>query len=72
MKAIKVTDLTIKRASGYGQYIVSATINGQYVQARTTNSEAFDWFDDDSNEEKHEDAKAYCADLISRTFEEQF
>ena len=55
MEAI-IKNQAIKRANGYGQYIVSGNVNGVDVTTRTTNSEAFDWFDDDSNEEKHQDA----------------
>lgn len=55
MKAI-ITEQAIKRGNGYGQYIVTGRVNGIEVTARTTDSETFDWFSDDSNEEKHQDA----------------
>lgn len=70
MKAI-IENASIKRGSGYGQYIVTGTVNGVEVTARTTNSEAFDWFDDDSNEEKHIDAVDYVNSLLDRTYENQ-
>ena len=70
MKAI-ITNANIKRGSGYGQYIVTGTVNGVEVTARTANSEAFDWFDDDSNEEKHIDAVDYVNSLLERTYENQ-
>jgi hypothetical protein len=70
MKAI-ITNANIKRGNGYGQYIVTGTVNGVEVTAHTTNSEAFDWFDDDSNEEKHIDAIDYVNSLLERTYENQ-
>lgn len=59
MKAIdfKVEDLSITRGNGYGQYYVTTVVNGDKIKAHTTNSEAFDWFNDDENLEKHEEAK---------------
>ena len=69
MKAITVTELGIKRASGYGQYYVTAVVNGESIKAHTTNSEAFDWFYDDSDEEKHIDARSYVWSLALRTYE---
>lgn len=71
MKAqeIKVEDLTMGRGNGYGQYYVTAIVNGERIKAHTTNSEAWDWFDDDSDEEKHIEAQEYCHDLAVRTWE---
>lgn len=69
MKTITVTELGIKRASGYGQYYVTAVVNGESIKVHTTNSEAFDWFDDNSNEEKHIDAQSYVWNLAVRTYE---
>jgi hypothetical protein len=69
-----ITNVTITRKSGnggafYGQYQVSGYVNGVLVKAYTTNSEAFDWLNDDSNEEKHIKAIDYCFSLIKRTYE---
>ena len=71
MKTIefKVENLSISRGNGYGQYYVTATVNGDKIKAHTTNSEAFDWFNDDENLEKHEEAQEYCHDLAVRTWE---
>ena len=70
MKTI-ITNANIKRGNGYGQYIVTGTVNGVDVTARTTNSEAFDWFNDDSNEDKNIDAVDYVNSLLERTYENQ-
>ena len=70
MKTI-ITNANIKRGSGYGQYIVTGTVNGVEVTARTTNSEAFDWFTDDSDLEKIIEAVNYVNSLLERTYENQ-
>ena len=70
MKEI-IENAAIKRGNGYGQYIVSGTVNGVDVTAHTTNSEAFDWFDDDSDMDKNQDAIDYVHSLLERTFENQ-
>lgn len=59
MTTYTITNQTIKRGSGYGQYLISGTVNGVEVKAHTTDSEAFDWFKDDSNEEMHNEAIAH-------------
>jgi hypothetical protein len=64
-----ITSQNIKRGNGYGQYIVTGIVNGVDVITHTTNSEAFDWFDDDSNDEKHIDAICYVDSLLVRTYE---
>lgn len=66
-----IENASIKRGNGYGQYVVTGTINGVEVSAHTTNSEAFDWFDDDSNFEKHVEAVDYVGDLLKRTYKNQ-
>lgn len=67
-----ITDVTISRKSGYGQYQVTGYVNGTLVKAHTTNSEAFDWFNDDDNMEKHIEAVNYCYSLIETTYENQY
>jgi hypothetical protein len=64
-----ITSQNIQRGNGYGQYIVTGIVNGVDVTAHTTNSEAFDWFDDDSNDEKHIDAIYYVDGLLVSTYE---
>lgn len=64
-----ITNQNIKRGNGYGQYIVTGIVNGVDVTAHTTNSEAFDWFDDDSSDEKHIDAICYVDGLLVSTYE---
>jgi len=70
--AITITDLGIARKSGYGQYQVSGYVNGTLVKAHTTNSEAYDWFNDDSDAEKHAEAVNYCHYLIEKTYNDKY
>lgn len=46
-------DITMERGNGYGQYYyVAENYKGKKVKVHTTNSEAWDWIDDDSNKGK--------------------
>lgn len=53
-------EFTMSRGYGYGQYYIEARYRGKDIKVHTTNSEAWDWIKDDSNKEKHQDAKRYC------------
>lgn len=64
-----IENATISRNNGYGQYFVSGLVNGVEVSAHTTNSEAFDWFDDDSDMDRHQAAIDYVNSLLVRTYE---
>jgi len=64
-----ITEARITRGNGYGQYIVSGIVNGESIKVRTTNSEAFDWFNDDSNLEKHEEAIEYVQSVLENRYE---
>lgn len=69
MATFRKVQIEIKRKSGYGQYEVSAMYKGKLIKAHTTDSEMFDWLDDDSNKIKHQEAKQRAYSLIRRTFE---
>jgi hypothetical protein len=69
MATFKKVNLKIQRGSGYGQYIITATYKGKEVKAHTTDSEAYDWLNDDSNKEKHQDAKRHCYMKIVQAFD---
>ena len=66
---IEISNVTISRGNGYGQYIVSGLVNGEYIEVPTTDSEAFDWLNDDSNEEKHQEAIAHCNMKLEMAYE---
>jgi hypothetical protein len=55
-----IENIKVSRTSSYGRYIISGTVNGTKVETYTNDSEAFDWYNDDSNEEKQTEAIAHC------------
>lgn len=62
-------NFSISRGNGYGQYIIEATYRGKQVKAHSTDSEAFDFIDDESNMEKHRDALRHCYYKIVSAYE---
>lgn len=55
---------TIERTSCYGHYMIRGTYKGKEVNVLTTDSESYDWLDDESNMEKHQDARRHCYNKI--------
>lgn len=45
---------------GRGQYRIEAEYKGRYVVADSTDSEAYDFLDDESDMEMHTDALRHC------------
>ena len=66
---MKVTEITIKRTNSYGHYRVTGTINGTEVSCITTDSEAFDYLNDEDYPEKQAAAQAHCELLLTLTYE---
>ena len=64
MATFRKVNLEIRKANGYGQYIISATYKGKDLEVHTTDSECYDWLDDDSNKQKHQEAKRYAYSKI--------
>lgn len=60
--------MTMSRASGYGHYVITATYRGKQLQAHTTDSEAWDYLDDDSDKERHRQAKKHCYNKILNAY----
>lgn len=69
MSTYKIEDAQIKIGNGYGQYIITGTVNGEEVKTRTTDAEAFDWFNDDSDPERHEQAKYHVNTALEIAYE---
>ena len=65
-------EITMTRAHGYGQYYIYANYRGKQIKVHSTDSEAFDYLDDDSNKEKHLEAKRYCYREIVRAYNESY
>lgn len=73
MKAkFRKVELSIRRGNGYGQYVISANYKGKYIEASTTDSECFDCLEDDSNREKHQEAKRHAYYKIVSAYENRF
>lgn len=68
-KIMKTENMKIERTKSYGHYRVSGIVNGVEVSAITTDSEAFDYFNDEDNEYKNAMAIAHCECLLIQTFE---
>lgn len=60
MTTFRKVNFEMSRGNGYGQYVIKATYRGKEITAHTTDSEAWDWIDDDSNQKKHNDARKHC------------
>jgi hypothetical protein len=60
MQSFRKVKFTMEKSYRYGEYIIKGTYKGKNVIVKTTDSEAWDWFNDDSNKEKHMEAKIHC------------
>ena len=69
MATWRKVNLEIKRGSGYGQYIITANYRGKTVKAHTTDSECFDWLNDDTNKVLHREAKIHAYNKIVSAYE---
>jgi len=54
---MKISEITIKRTSSYGHYRVTGVVEGTEVSCITTNSEAFDYLNDEDYPEKQSAAQ---------------
>lgn len=68
MATFRKIELKIQRANGYGQYHITATYKGKLIKVHTTNSECFDWLNDDSNPAKHKEAKRYAYNAVVNAY----
>ena len=62
-------NFTISLTQSYGRYMIEADYKGKHIRVATTDSSAWDWINDDSNKEKHNDAKRHCYNMIVREYE---
>lgn len=67
-----ITDQNIRRGNGYGQYIITGKVNGIPIKVSTQDSEAFDWFDDDEDVEKHESAVNHVNMKLEMAYERYY
>jgi hypothetical protein len=69
MANFRQVKINISRASGYGQYYLTAKYKGKEIKVNTTNSECFDWLNDDSDKKKHKEAKEHAYRTIVNAYE---
>lgn len=60
MAKFRKVEFNMSRGNGYGQYLIHAKYKGEDLVIHTTDSEAWDYINDDSNKKKHDDAKRHC------------
>lgn len=64
-------NFSIEKMSGYGHYKITATYRGMDIVLVTTDSQAWDWIDDDSDTKKHNDARRRCYAMIVSEYKRQ-
>lgn len=66
---MKTTEIKIERTRSYGHYRITGIVNGIEVSAITTDSEAFDYLNDEDNEYKSAMALAHCECKLIQAYE---
>jgi hypothetical protein len=72
MAKFRKVELSISRGNGYGQYCITANYRGKQIKVHTTNSECYDWLNDDTNKEMHLEAKQYAYRNIVKAYENYY
>lgn len=57
---MKTENIQIRRTSSYGHYRITGEVNGIELSCITTDSETFDYLNDEDNEYKSAMAMAHC------------
>lgn len=68
MASFRKVNFEMKRGNGYGQYVIEGNYKKKNIKVHSTCSQSFDWLNDDSNKEKHNDARKYCYYKIVNTY----
>ena len=68
MATFRKVEMYISKGNGYGRYILQADYKGQNITAEITDSEVFDWLNDDSNKQKHQEAKRKAYEIIRTAY----
>lgn len=66
MATFRKVKFEMARGNGYGQYYILATYRGKSIKVHTTDSEAWDYLNDDSS--KGIDARRYCYNKIVEAY----
>lgn len=62
-------DFSIGHTHSYGRYVITATYHGKEVKAYTTNSMAYDYVDDDSDQAEYNAARRHCYNCIRDAYQ---
>jgi hypothetical protein len=60
MAQFRKIQFEINRTSIYGHYLIESNYKGVPISVITTDSEAYDYIDDQNNREKHRNALRHC------------
>ena len=66
---MKTTEIRIERTRSYGHYRVTGVVEGTEVSCITTDSEAFDYLNDEDYPEKQAAAQAHCEMILELTYQ---
>lgn len=69
MATFRKVNFEMRRGNGYGQYVIEATYRGKKIVAHTTDSEAWDWLNDEGQKNKHRDALRHCYSKIVEAYQ---
>ena len=66
-----ITNISMAKTSRYGHFELTGKVNGEWVKLITTNSMAFDYYNDyeEENEELHEQAMNDCIRLLLEKYD---
>ncbi len=61
MATFRKVNFEMRRGNGYGQYVIEARYRGQNIKVSVPRIQRLGiWINDESNKEKHNDARRHC------------
>lgn len=67
----KGREINVSRGNSYGHYKITSKFYGREITCTTTDSEMYDWINDNSNRSKHSWAKKAAYIAIQRAAESE-
>lgn len=61
----------MEKTNSYGCYLITGRYRGKEIKAFTTDSQAWDWLDDDSDKDKRDAARLHCYVMIRDEYDRQ-
>lgn len=71
MATYRKIKMEIGKGNGYGQYIIHALYKGKNIVTHTTDSEAYDYLNNEDNAVKHREAKQHCYFKIVQAYNDE-